>query len=584
MLEVQSADRTGWFPTREPISISDEVEIQSIHSYLHDVEPSPLISELGQDSLYRMLPPAVRGCIRAFGILRKWLVSRLTAHKIGLRVRQVRMELYLRAIEVCRIRNAVPGELPPFERPCIRSFVEAILTSAVLSVESRMYHRAWQIVASTRGTSCDSLSAILCKPVVTSISTKEPLATDMGWLTEKMLEVISMQDVLESPPPTELPSLINFDKRRYVLQNLMHRSLATYSEPYFRSLCGLITSAVPVSLPHKSHHRVETSRVDFERLNNIEQALNNIHFDLRLIREEAYRESQQAGPKRLPRPFQAIVTAQQEKNKRDKSLRDRLSKEKRQEQQRQDKREEYLNKAMNPRRPPPSAASKQHRNKKSMSSAFLHFMRPISSAFTSDTTPSPTIKRTPAELDFPPVHKPSSVLNVVDARVSQFINNERSFTFQIDTEDGGHYLFQALDKADMKKWMDTIEKVSKSAAKRRLTYLGNGSKIQPSDHLLTPGAASRDPRAGELSCDISAYMSSEPCAVFGVELDHLLRREAGGADPEPGAIPSVIDHLISYVESNGLTEVGICEFDSVFLDRIQPAHFDFQIGLLVPTL
>ncbi|THH29042.1 hypothetical protein EUX98_g5142 [Antrodiella citrinella] len=523
ILEVQSADRTGWFPTREPNTISDEVEIQYIQSYLHEIEPSQLISELGQDSFYRLLPPPIRGCVRAFGILRKWLVSRITAHKIGLRTRQTRMELYLRAIEVCRIRNAVPGELPPFERACVRSFAEAILTSAVLSVESRMYHRAWQIVASARGTSCDTLSALLCKPVVNTVSTKEALTTDMGWLLERMLEVISMPDVLESPP-AESPTLINFDKRR--------------------SLCGLITSAVPLSLPHKSHHRMETSRVDFERLNNIEQSLNSLHFDLRTIREEAYREATQAGPpvpKRLPRPFQAIVVAQQEKNKRDKTLRDRLSKEKRQEQQRQDRREEYLNKAMNPRRPPPSAtASKQHRNKKSMSSAFLHFMRPISSAFTSESTPMNAPKRTPAELDFAPVHKPSLVLNVVDVRVSQFINNERSYTFQIDTEDGGHYLLQALDKADMKRWMDTIDKVSKSAAKRRLTYLGNASKLQPSDHLLTPGSASRDPRA-----------------VFGVDLDYLLQRDAGGVEPQPGAIPSVIDRLMWFVENKGLTDIGI---------------------------
>lgn len=224
-----------------------------------------------------------------------------------------------------------------------------------------------------------------------------------------------------------------------------------------------------------------------------------MHFDLRLIREDAYREVAQCSTalvRKQPRPFQALVAQQQEKNKRDRSLRDRLSKEKRQEQHRQDKREEYLNKAMQTRRPyPPSA--KQHRNKKSVSSAFLHFMRPISSAFSSDTL-APTVKRTPAELDFSPTHKPAMVLDIVNARVQAFINNERSFTFQIETEDGGHYLLQALDKADMKKWIDTIQRVSKIAAKRRLTYLGHNSKVPVSDHLFTPGAAPRDPRAGML--------------------------------------------------------------------------------------
>lgn len=174
-----------------------------------------MISELGQDSLYRLLPPAVRGCIRAFAILRKWLVSKLVAFKIGFRTRQARMELILRAIEVCRLRNAESGfpELLPSERPCVRSFVEAILSAALLSVESRMYHRAWQLVAGVRGTPCDSLSALLNRSSMASLKCSDTLTMDMGWVLEKMLEVISMPDVIESGAQDSL-SLVNFDKRR----------------------------------------------------------------------------------------------------------------------------------------------------------------------------------------------------------------------------------------------------------------------------------------------------------------------------------------------------------------------------------
>lgn len=253
---------------------------------------------------------------------------------------------------------------------------------------------------------------------------------------------------------------------------------------------------------NKARQHRHIDRHDFERLNNIEKELSRIRFDLRAIREDAHREIAQSGPtgtslsKRNYRPFLALVTLQQEKNKRDRYLRDRLIREKRQEQQRHEKREEYLNKAMNARRPA-TAAQKQHRNKKSVSSAFLQFMRPISSAFSSENISSTGVKRSPAELDFVPTHKPSLVLSVVDAQVAQFANNERSFTFQLDTEDGGHYLLQAIGRSEMKKWMDTIEHVSKMAAKRRLTYLGQNSKMQLSDHLLSrPVTASRDPRAG----------------------------------------------------------------------------------------
>lgn len=214
ILEVQSADRTGWFPAREPPSISDEVEIQCMHSYLHDVEPSSMTSELGQDSLYRLLPPAVRGCIRAFGIIRKWLISKLVGPKITIKTRQARMELLLQVVEVCRLRSIeVSLDHNPIERPCPRSFVEAVTTSAILSVESRMYHRAWQLVAAGRFAACDTLVSLLSRPVVKSVSTHTPLTMDIGWLLEKMLEVISMPDILEGAPQ-ESVNLVNFDKRR----------------------------------------------------------------------------------------------------------------------------------------------------------------------------------------------------------------------------------------------------------------------------------------------------------------------------------------------------------------------------------
>ena len=232
----------------------------------------------------------------------------------------------------------------------------------------------------------------------------------------------------------------------------------------------------------------------------MERELSLVHFDLRAIREDAHREAMQASVpsgKRGQRPFQAIVAQQQEKNRRDRLWRDRLSKEKRQEQQRHDKREEQLNRAMNQRRQNP-VMPKQHRNKKSMSSAFFQLMRPISSAFISDTLSGSASKRTPAELDFFPSSKPSQVVSVVNARVAHFVNNERSFVFQLDAEDGGHYLLQAASKQEMKKWIDTIERVSQTTAKRRLTYLGQNVKLQMTDdHLAKPTVATRDPLAGK---------------------------------------------------------------------------------------
>lgn len=171
-----------------------------------------MISDLAQDSLYRLLPPAVRGCVRAFAILRKWLISKLAGYKIGMRTRQTRMEGFLRAIEICRLRS-MDAEGANVDRPCVRSFVEAILTSAIISMESRMYHRAWQTVAGVRGTACDTLFTLLGRPGMDSHSTAESLTIDVGWLVERMVEIITLPDLVESSLQEGI-SLVNFEKRR----------------------------------------------------------------------------------------------------------------------------------------------------------------------------------------------------------------------------------------------------------------------------------------------------------------------------------------------------------------------------------
>ncbi|KAF9222356.1 hypothetical protein BS17DRAFT_838369 [Gyrodon lividus] len=525
LLEVQSADRTGWFSARETSSM-DDVDIQTMYSHLMEVEPSSMISELSQDSVYRLLPPSVRSCIRAYNILRKWLISKLVAPKLGIRSRQARMDLFLRAIEIARLRSVDGSSTLPGlnERPSVRSFVEAVVTAAIISIESRMHQRSWQNVANIRGVQCDSLSTLLSRPTVPKKTYGDPLVVDISWLLERMLEIISIPNaVVISQEDSQC--IVNLDKRRH--------------------LCDLILDTP--ALVSKRRSREDVDRKDFERLNNIEKEVSVLHFDHRGIKDEAQREALQAqiggsaSAKKTVRPFQRLVMLQHEKNKRDKYLHDRLSKDKKQEQLRIERRDEYLNKVMRPRKPM-TQVQKQHRIKKSYSSAFFQLMRPISSAFT-DNTHALTTKRLPAELDFTPSGKPSLVLSVVDAKVAQFINNERSYTFQLDTEDGGQYLLQAISQQEMTKWIDTINKVSKIAAKRRLTYLGNSPKPQLSDHIHDPVGA---PSA-----------SRDSIAVFGVELGFLLEREAAGGELQPGAIPSVVTACLLEVETRGLSEVGI---------------------------
>ncbi|KAG6807525.1 hypothetical protein H0H93_001520, partial [Arthromyces matolae] len=108
LLEVQFADKTAWFSARETSTVEETAEIQNIYTHIQDVDHSPLISEMAQDSLYRMLPPGIRSCIRAYAIIRKWIVSKIVTPRLGLRTRQARMELLLKVIEIARWRNSNP--------------------------------------------------------------------------------------------------------------------------------------------------------------------------------------------------------------------------------------------------------------------------------------------------------------------------------------------------------------------------------------------------------------------------------------------------------------------------------------------
>ena len=190
------------------------MEIQTIYSHLLEVPQSPLISELSQEQLYRLFPPSLRSCLRAHHVLRKWLVSKIVAPRIGSQVRQARMELFLKAVEVCRNRSDFGSQSPSVDRRCIRTFAEFILTSAILSTESRIYSRAWNNVANARRTGLDSMVAMLVRPSHQQSRSSPDLITDMGWTLERMLEIFSLPDAL--PSPTDGSSLVNFNKRRWV--------------------------------------------------------------------------------------------------------------------------------------------------------------------------------------------------------------------------------------------------------------------------------------------------------------------------------------------------------------------------------
>ena len=105
------------------------------------------------------------------------------------------------------------GLAEPHERPVVRSFVEAVLTAAIISPESRMHQRPWQNVAHMRGVQCDSLGALLSRPTVPKKSHGDPLIVDISWLLERVLEIVSIPNAV-TISPEDPQSIINLDKRR----------------------------------------------------------------------------------------------------------------------------------------------------------------------------------------------------------------------------------------------------------------------------------------------------------------------------------------------------------------------------------
>ncbi|KAI0036125.1 hypothetical protein K488DRAFT_41770 [Vararia minispora EC-137] len=524
LLEVQSADRLGWFLPWEPSGTPEDVEIQNIYTHLREVAPTSFAA-LGHDELYRLFPPAIRSSLRAHHVLRRWLVAQLVAPRLGALARAARMEMLLRALEVCRARSETEAG-PDGECRCVRSFAEHVILASIVSPESRAYVRPWMSVAAARGVSGESVAALLARS--TGALSGVPLTTDLGWLIERMLEVLSLPDTFNSA--TDMGRVINFDKRRH--------------------LCSLVVEP-DYHVRARSRHRRHVSQTDLERLNLIERTYDDAPLDMRAIRDEAARESAAAPPthnRRAARPFQKLILAQLEKNKRDRALRERITRERKQEQLRADRREDYHARAMGgggggaPGRRAYTPAQRMQRSKKGGSVAFLQqLIRPISSAFSLDSVPAVAVSA--AELDFTPSGKPALSLSVADAHVAPFGGAERAYAFRLDTEDGGHYLLQAPTRAEMNKWIQTLRHVAKAAAQRRLTYLGNSPKSRLEDHMHDrPAAGSQDPNA-----------------VFGVDLEILLgrEREATGGELPAGAVPSFLERCLQEVEMRGLGEVGI---------------------------
>ncbi|KAF8723198.1 GTPase-activator protein for Rho-like GTPases, partial [Rhizoctonia solani] len=516
LFETQSVDKLGWYAVSDLPPTGDDTPIQNIYTQLQDVDTSPLISEMGPEKFVRNLPSSIRSVFRAHDIVRRWALASIVAPRLGIQVRQERIELLLRTIEVCRLRTADSPSSQDILQPSIRTFTETALGAALCSPESRLFTRAWQEVGAARGASIDSLSSLLSARRVEKIRSPRRMTADMGWLIECLLELSCLPD--KSCEGGSGVELLNFDKRRYLF-NLM--------------------SNVPNLQPlRKQQMRSNTHRADVDRMTNMQREVSESYYEPRVIKEEAYRENMQLSPHHAPprkavRPFHRLVAEQNEKNRRDRYARERLQKEIKNEKMISERRDDNINKAMLPK-----GGHGQRKKSRSMS-GFFTMLRPISSAWSGDKFQDKMMKpRTLQELDFEPTGKPSVVVNVASAQVQDAVNTHRSFVMRLRTEDGVLFYLQALDHHDATRWLNVLQETSSTYARRRLTYQGGKSDA---------------PEAGVPSFNTT---TKHPNPVYGVPLEELLEREYG-FPPPADAVPHIVKICIQEVESRGLTEPGI---------------------------
>ena len=103
----------------------------------------------------RLEKPASRGWMNhvvglsCFYEATKWATAVLSQPSITIESRHRRIELFLQALGMCRLLSSKTDGVTP-RTPVIRSFVETMLSTAILSPESRMFQRAWNKIALQR--------------------------------------------------------------------------------------------------------------------------------------------------------------------------------------------------------------------------------------------------------------------------------------------------------------------------------------------------------------------------------------------------------------------------------------------------
>ncbi|CAG8478191.1 13821_t:CDS:10 [Ambispora leptoticha] len=284
----------------------------------------------------------------------------------------------------------------------------------------------------------------------------------------------------------ESDKLINFDKRRYVY-NLI--------QIFVRSQLDLV---------ERAEHRHPIIDVRFLKINNNSLQLKIGKTDLRVLKEISAKEAfnmKLVNKSSKQQLFNKLLNEQQEKLKRDQKEREKLVKEIRETQHKLQKQKNEEARLLEKRSKEQKQQQQQHQ---------------------------------PDQLH----HNGSLlVINLINSQTSvDYGLAQKESVFRIVSEEGGQYLFQALNDEDMHDWICKITESAKEAAARRLT-------VFEADAAHDDGGKNSNDK--DIDIDLPPKTRG---SVYGKAISTLMRN---------GEIPILVEKCISEIEKRGLNEVGI---------------------------
>ncbi|KAM3586830.1 hypothetical protein VKS41_001886 [Umbelopsis sp. WA50703] len=602
VLLAQSLDPNAWLPPRKGTSLpgsnqmmyppyteqaggintlDEEIIIADIFIAIQSARQFAVpSSHVITESLLKAFPETVQQLIDLHFSIRSWIITELTSSTINAEQRAERIQKCLDMISLSRIRMASEPTIQDF---CIDSekvdektghvkvipgFVEYSILSALVSPPVRLFVKSWVKISGKNGrASLDTLESIVDASILTfkqsksadKLTRSRPYVIGLSWIIRIMLQICdnNVQNLRRNSPHVRLEQCrhcYNFIRFIVSIQELVQGD-------------GTMHTSESVNFTEKLRESLAPRMMNFL----IYPVTTYPTISWRELREFANRENgtlskqigSQTASSRLagsgtnpshniassPRSivFTNLIANQQEKSKLDMKERERIDKEWRENQHKLQKRQQEQAKTMEKRERKllkhQHSASRHHHPSTSHLPWINSFLRGLKLTHT-NTENQDTTQTNMDGLPIPiPTEnmKASNVINLINSTSSVASTYlKRDSVFRIVTEEGGQYLFQAMNDDDMHDWIRAINGAAKEGAARRLTVLvaeaeskrrsGNSDELNfLDDHHIKKG---KDARGSVYGADISELMPS-------------------------GNIPVVVEKCIEEIERRGLEEVGI---------------------------